>query len=290
VLAIASGKGGTGKTLVATNLSAAAAAAGTRVVLADCDVETPDDHLFLHRLTESCTAVESVIASVDSARCTACGRCRTACAYGAIRVLGDSAVVFDELCHGCGVCLDVCPDAAVSEISRRVGETISGAVSGPGDLVLVTGRLDIGQVASPTVIRATRAAALTHGAELVVVDSPPGVACSAVAATRGVDALLLVTEPTPFGLHDLELSLRLGASLGLTTGVVVNRDTGHQTPVEELCVSFGVPIVGRIPFDRGIAELYADGSLLLGRSKHAEETIAALPDTMRELAAARVVA
>ncbi len=262
VLAIASGKGGTGKTLVATNAAVLAAATGLRVVLADCDVEAPNDHLFLRCVTESASPVAVPVAEVDPSACSACGRCRDVCAYGAVRILGASAIVFDELCKGCGLCVDVCPEHAVLEAPRRVGEVVSGPVEGRPGLSLVTGRLDVGQVKSPSIIRSVRAAAAALAGDLVVLDAPPGVACSAVAAVRGSDLLLLVTEPTVFGLHDLELSLRLGRDLDLPMAVVLNREGTGEADIEGLCRSWGVPIVARIPFDRRIAQVYARGDLV----------------------------
>ncbi|MHB0980654.1 MAG: nucleotide-binding protein [Thermoleophilia bacterium] len=293
MLAIASGKGGTGKTFVATNMSALASARGVRVVLVDCDVEAPNDHLFLPLAEESATPVEVLVADVDGSLCTACGSCRDACAYGAVRVLGGSAVVFEELCHGCGLCMDVCRDGAITEVTRRVGEVLVGPVREHGGLVLVTGRLDIGRVKTPSVIHsaraAARAAARGSAADLVVVDAPPGVACSAVAAVRGTDALLLVAEPTPFGLHDLDLSLQLGRELRLPMGVVVNRDTGDAYEVEEVCRAWNAPIVGRIPFDRRVAEIYARGDLVIDALPEIGHTLAALPGTMRAIAAQEAV-
>lgn len=285
VLAIASGKGGTGKTLVATNISALASANGSRVVLADCDVEAPNDHLFLHRTEESATEVEVLVADADAALCTACGLCRDACAYGAIRVLGGTAVVFEELCHGCGLCSDVCTYGAIRETARRVGEIVAGPVGQDGRLLLVTGTLDVGQVKTPSVIRATRAAAEAVEADLTVLDSPPGVACAAVAAVRGADALLLVAESTPFGLHDLQLSLQLGRDLGLPMAVLVNRDTGANSEIDDVCRAWDVPIVARIPFDRRVAETYARGELLADALPELSQLLAALPDEMRAVAA-----
>ena len=281
-LAVASGKGGTGKTLVATNMAALSSAAGLRVVLVDCDVEAPNDHLFLRRAEESASAVDVLVAEVDASQCVACGACRDACAFGAIRILGDSAVVFDDLCHGCGLCTDVCPSGVITEVPRRVGEVVTGLTAEAGALMLVTGRLDVGQVKSPSVIRATRAAAAACAADLVVLDAPPGVACSAVAAVRGADALLLVAEPTVFGLHDLELSLRLGGELRLPMGVVVNRSpaTGGEA-VDQLCERRGVPVLAHIPFDRRIAETYARGELVAHALPDVGALIASLPGAMR---------
>lgn len=288
-LAVASGKGGTGKTLVSTNLAVAQARAGARVVLVDCDVEAPNDHLFLRRSHEAVEPVEVLVAEVDAGRCARCGACRDSCAYGAVRFLGSSAVVFEELCHGCGLCSDVCPAGAVAEVPRRVGEVLSGPVEADGVLTLVTGRLDVGQVKSPAVIRQARAAAKLVPSDLVVLDAPPGVACTAVAAIRGADALLLVTEPTPFGLHDLELSIHLGRDLGLPMGVLVNRDEGDAESVERVCGTFGVPILARVPFSRRVAEVYARGGLVGDELPEFGEVIARLGSSLLNLTTEQAV-
>ena len=272
-VAVASGKGGTGKTLVATNLSLVAHDVATddayphqaarRVALVDCDPEGPNDHIFLGVSAPHVRPVMQVVAQVDSRTCDACGVCRDRCAYGAIRVLGSSALVFDELCHGCGVCMRVCPRSAITEVDQRVGEVAFGSSDRACDLSIITGRLDIGHVETPAVIRAARAAASALHPDVVIVDAPPGVACAAVAAVRGVNALLLVTEPTAFGIHDLELSISLGRQLGLPMGVVVNREDGLDTTLDGLCTQWDVPIITRIPFSRRVAEVYARGGLVI---------------------------
>lgn len=266
-VAVASGKGGTGKTLVATNLAVAAARAGTPTALVDCDVEAPNDALFFDAEPIGSSEVTFPLAAVDAEACTGCGVCRDACAYGAIRILGGKAVVFEELCHGCGRCSRACAAGAITEVPARVGEVewrrITGGVAAPSVLEVVTGRLDVGQVKSPDVIRAARKRGTVFARPLTVLDSPPGVSCSAVAAMRDADALVLVTEPTPFGLHDLALAVRLGKSLEVPMGIVVNRDGSGDADVDGFAASEGVPVLLRIPFDRRVAEIYARGGLVI---------------------------
>jgi len=291
-IAVASGKGGTGKTLVATNLAVMMAGAGLHVALVDCDVEAPNDHLFL--LAEKTVVAESVVPVplLDEQSCSLCGLCRDACRYGAIRLLGGSIHVFPELCHGCGQCVRECPDGALREEYRRVGEVARGSVR--EGLELVTGRLDIGEVKSPRVIEHARRVASDIASDVILVDAPPGVACAAVASTNGADALLLVTEPTVFGLHDLRLAVELGRGLGAPMGIVINRSEGAAGSTERYCATEGLAIVARIPFERRIAELYSEGRLVLDAHpqarqwftdiRHGIERLASTGDVVERLA------
>ncbi|MDO9556367.1 MAG: ATP-binding protein [Coriobacteriia bacterium] len=276
IVAVASGKGGTGKTLVATNLAVALARDGRDVVLVDCDVEAPNDHLFFEMDAQH-RAVMVPLAEVDEEACTACGACRDACAYGAIRILGGHTLVFPELCHGCGACVIACPIGAMGETRRRVGEVSWGPVRGlaaQDRLTLVSGTLDIGDVKAPDVIRAARSLAAGHAC--VVLDAPPGVSCAAVAAVKGAGLLLLVTEPTPFGLHDLELAARLGHELEVPMAVVLNRAGTGSVDIEAWCTREGIPLVARIPFMREVAEKYADACLVADEVPAVADAIAAM--------------
>ncbi len=261
-VAVASGKGGTGKTLVSANLAAWAAHSGRSVTLVDCDADAPNDHLFFKVAHVETSVVEAPVSEIDPASCHACGACRDACTRGALRLLGTRVVVFEELCNGCGLCARVCPADAVRIVGRRVGVvTMSRALRHPG-LQLVAGVLDIGQVKAPDVIRDAVAAAMHAPADLVLLDAPPGVACPVVATVRAADALLFVTEPTPFGLHDLELALHLAADTNVPATVVANKVTNGTYDVERLAAAHGISVVCSIPFDRRIAEAYAGGTLV----------------------------
>lgn len=261
-LAVASGKGGTGKTLVATNLAVVARRAGQRVTLVDCDVEAPNDHLFFD--AEFCSeAVEvAVPAEPPAGVCPpGCALCRDACRFGAIRMLGGGPVVFPDLCHACGVCIDVCPARVLEERQVRVGQVRVGTTR--DGVRLVMGQLDVGQTKAPTVIWAARARAGAENADVTILDAPPGVACSAVATLHGVDLPVLVTDPTAFGIHDLRLMVQLSRDLGVTPVVVLNREGAGAVDVAGYCRSESIPLVGRLPFDRRVAECYADGGLLV---------------------------
>jgi MinD superfamily P-loop ATPase len=268
-VAVASGKGGTGKTTVAVNLAWVAAKEGFQAAIVDADADAPNVELFLRPEWQYAEEVGALVPCVDSQLCDLCGACARVCRYHAIAVLGPTVLVFPELCHGCGGCAVACSAGAIVEYRRRVGEVRKGEVQieGARRIDVIAGSLDIGEVKAPLVIRGARAMAETRvSAQLAVIDCPPGAACSVVAAAEGTDHLLLVTEPTPFGLHDLELAVRLGRGLGLEPGVVLNRAGAGRTDVEGWCRSQALPLVASIPFDPEVAAAYARGGIVAGVS------------------------
>jgi MinD superfamily P-loop ATPase len=255
VVAVASGKGGTGKTTVSVNM---ARVFGAPVQLLDCDVEEPNDHLFLGAPAGERETVSIPIPAVDESLCDACGECGRICEYHAIVSFGSKPLVFPELCHGCGGCSAVCPTRAISETGRRIGvvETMHA-----GDITLVQGRLDVGSAMAPPLIRAVKAR-LREGTPAIL-DAPPGTSCPVIAAIRGADRVVLVTEPTPFGLHDLTLAVEMVRELGMPFGVVVNRVGIGDDRVHAYCAREGIPILLEIPDDRRIAEAYSRGELVV---------------------------
>ena len=251
IVAIASGKGGTGKTTVAVNL---ALTIGRDVHLLDCDVEAPNAHLFLGTRPHARIEIGIPVPEIDHERCTLCAECSRVCQYNAIAVLGNRAVVFPELCHGCGACTLLCPERAISESPRSIGVIEESATR---DVRLIQGRLNVGEALVPPLIRQVRARA--RGASTVLVDAPPGTSCSMIAAVRGADVVVLVTEPTPFGLNDLRLAVETVRALGLTCGVVINRSDVGDDRVHAYCAAEGLEILAEIPDDRRIAEAYSRG-------------------------------
>lgn len=271
-LGIASGKGGTGKTLVATNL---ARVMGERCLVqyVDCDVEEPNGSIFLRPLIAQSTDVSAGVPSIDKTLCTRCGRCSSFCRFGALAVMSNGVIVFPELCHSCGGCQLVCPSGALSMRDRTVGAVQSGSAGG---VRFVEGRLNVGEPMAPPVIRAALDAA---GAEaLVIVDSPPGTSCSVIAAIRSCDYVLLVVEPTPFGMHDFRLALETLQALGLRGGAVINREGLGDMDVDAVCRAASIPILGRIPFDRRIAEVYARGEMVVDSLPDVRTVFEALAD------------
>jgi MinD superfamily P-loop ATPase len=253
-IAIASGKGGTGKTTVAVNL---ASVIEEPVLLIDCDVEEPNTQLFLHPVIEQETPVEVMVPVVEPGRCTGCGACARLCAFNAIAVFQQKPLVFAELCHGCGGCVKVCEFLALKEGRRPIG-TISTGHAGP--IQYAQGRLNVGEMMATPLIRQLKRQTTFEGVTLL--DAPPGIACAAIETMKQCDYVLLVTEPTPFGLHDLKLTVEALKPLGLRAGIIINRSDKWDATVEQYCAGEGLPIVGRIPDARRIAACYARGDLL----------------------------
>ena len=258
VIAIASGKGGTGKTTVAVHLAATLATRGRAVQYLDCDVEEPNGHLFLKPAIEASESVGIPVPTVDAALCIACGKCAEVCEFNAIAML-KKPLVFPELCHGCGACMLVCPVGAIREEPRVIGAVESGRA---GDIGFVQGRLNVGEPMSPPLIRAVKAK--RNPDAIALLDAPPGTSCPVVTTVRGADLVLLVTEPTPFGLHDLSLAVATLRPMGLPLGVVVNRADGDPR-VQDYCRDKDIPLLSELPDDRRVAETYARGELLFDR-------------------------
>ena len=257
-IAFASGKGGTGKTLLATNLAMFLGGQDEEVTYLDCDVEAPNGHIFLKPHITSREVVTIPVPQVDEARCTHCGRCGDLCQAHAIVCLGSAVLTFPEMCHGCGGCTLICPEHAIREIPREIGEVACGTA---GTVRFVEGRLQIGQAKSPPLIRAVQRHLPRTG--IALLDAPPGTSCPVIVTLRGADGAVLVTEPTPFGLHDLTLAVAMVRELRLPFGVVVNRMGAGDGRVHEYCRAQGIPILLEIPDDRRIAEAYSRGAVVV---------------------------
>lgn len=253
IVAVASGKGGTGKTSVSTSLALVAAEKG-EVCFLDCDVEEPNAHIILKPRLSGQEAVRVRVPVIEQERCTLCGRCADVCAFHALVVLPQEVMVFSTMCHGCGGCWHLCPAGAIHPGWREIGQVEEGECGG---IRFVRGRLKVGEAMSSPLIKAVKQRA--RAGVLNIVDAPPGTSCPVVAAVEGADFCLLVTEPTPFGLHDLELAWEMVSQLGIPCGVVVNRSDGGDEPVEEFCRTRNIPLLLRLPLDREVARGYARG-------------------------------
>jgi MinD superfamily P-loop ATPase len=303
IITVASGTGGTGKTTVAVSLTLSIAVdcrtSTDHPLFLDCDVEEPNAALFLRPIIEERREVGQMIPEVDLEKCTYCGRCAEVCQYHAIAVVGEKVLVFPELCHGCGSCTLNCPTGAIHEVLDVIGTIERGwaelppAAGSPsplspstggrkGRVEFAQGTMNVGEPMAVPIIRQLKQWAIPPGASTaqlsslksglgetpgnraVILDASPGTACPVVESMRGADFVLMVTEPTPFGLHDLRLAVEVAHDeLGLPVGVVINRDGVGDQGVDEYCAAASIPILMRIPLDRRIAEAYSDGGTLV---------------------------
>ena len=277
IISVASGKGGTGKTLVATSL-ALSLKERYRVQLLDCDVEEPNDHIFLKPVITRTEAVCIPVPRVDEAKCTYCGRCAEVCAYHAMAVFPQHVLVFPELCHGCGACSYQCPEEAITEEARETGIVEWGQADG---MTFVQGRLTVGEAMPTPVIRQVKDHAIRDG--IVIIDTSPGTSCPVVQSVKDSDFCLLVTEPTPFGLNDLVLAVETVKELDIPCGVVVNRAGIGDAKVEDYCYKENIPILLTIPLDRDIACLYSRGVTLAEGMPPWQDIFAGLFDRIMEM-------
>ncbi len=255
IISIASGKGGTGKTTVATNL---AVSLESDVQILGCDVEEPNAHLFIRPTFEEVKTITTPVPEVDMDKCTLCGKCEEICQFKAIVVVAETVLPFHELCHSCGGCLEVCPEKAITETGREIGVIEKGNKNG---LEFVHGKLRIGEAMSPPLIKKVRE--YTRSDILTIIDAPPGTSCPVITSMTSADFILLVTEPTPFGLHDLKLAVGAVKILGIPCGLVINRSDMGDDKVKAYAEQEDLPILMEIPFDRRIAEAYSRGKLIV---------------------------
>ena len=258
-VSVAAGKGGTGKTLFATSLAVALNNVNPgQVQLIDCDVEEPNADILLHPQIAQRTPVSVLVPQVDLNICTRCGRCAEHCQFSAIAVIRDAVLTFPDLCAACGVCAYVCPVGAITEVDRQVGSVARGSTV--GGIEFVQGRLSVGDQRATPVTRAT--GNCKDDSMFTIIDAPPGTACPMQETVEFSDYCILVTEPTPFGLANLEDSVETCRRMGIPCGVVINRDQAGMPGVEEYCAREGIDILLHIPQDRAIAEAYARGETL----------------------------
>ena len=277
IISVASGKGGTGKTLVATSL-ALSLKGRENVQLLDCDVEEPNAHLFLKPQLSGSEHVCIPVPKLDEDRCTYCGKCAQVCAFNAIAVLGKHVLVFPELCHGCGACSHLCPEKAISEEDRESGIVEWGHSDG---VDFVHGKLTVGEAMPSPVIRKVKERANPDG--IVIIDVPPGTSCPVVDAVKDSDFCLLVTEPTPFGLNDLILAVETVRELSIPCGVILNRTGIGDARVEEYCREENIPILLTIRLDTEIARLYSQGVTLADGMPQWERSFVALFERITEM-------
>lgn len=274
VIAIASGKGGTGKTTVAANL-ARILSNKRSVQYLDCDVEEPNGHLFLHPVIRHSVHAKVSAPKVDEAKCTNCGECARLCAYNAIASLPATTLVFPELCHSCGGCRLVCPEGAITEVERKIGIIERGDAQG---IDFVNGRLDVGEALSPPLIRSLFR--YIDETALTIIDSPPGASCPAIASIKKAKMVILVAEPTPFGLNDLKIAVEMTRGLSIPFGIVINKWTMEFDRLEQWCNEQNIPLWGRIPDEMKIARAYSKGLLAVDIFPESAEIFREIAETL----------
>ena len=258
-IAIASGKGGTGKTTIATNLACSIAQMGRAVQYLDCDVEEPNGHIFLKPDIEKTHSVTVDVPLVDTEKCIGCGKCSEICQYSAIVHLKDNNVLtFEQLCHSCGGCFLVCPSDAIKLKLLDIGDIEFGKAS---RIDFVHGKLRIGYVRTVSLIKEVKSHIKQDS--LAIIDVPPGTSCPVVEAVKGTDFVLLVTEPTPFGLNDLKLAVGLVREMKLPFAVAINRYGIGDEEVEKYCETENIEIALKLPDDRRIAQAYSIGKMVV---------------------------
>lgn len=277
IISVASGKGGTGKTTVSTNL---AKVIEEKLMLLDCDVEEPNAHLFLHPEFGEAQKVYTEIPEVDQEKCTGCGDCAKVCRFRALTVVGGKVMVFQELCHSCGGCMVACPEDAITEGKRELGTIEEASLD---NVTFIKGTLRVGEVMAPPLIEKVRE--VSENSELVLIDAPPGTSCPVIAAMQDTDFVVLVTEPTPFGLNDLKLAVETVKELGIPYGLVINRAGLGDEKVYEYVKDENIPILMEIPFDLEIAKAYSQGRLIVDHLPQYRESFMALYNKIGEIVA-----
>lgn len=275
IISIASGKGGTGKTSVAVNMAVSI----DNVQLLDCDVEEPNAHLLLHPKISHTEPIYVFVPVVNEKLCNHCGKCAEFCQYNAIFVSSEKVLVFPELCHSCGGCTLLCPEKAIAEEKHRIGTLKRGSVK---DFELVYGELKVGEPMAVPIIKEVKRCIVKR--KNVILDSPPGTSCPVVETVKGSDFCVLVTEPTPFGLHDLKITVQVLEDMAVPFGVVVNRAGIGDRKVYEYCREKSIPLLLEIPFQRKIAELYSRGIPFSTEMLEWKEKFQTLFDEIRKLA------
>lgn len=275
ILSVASGKGGTGKTTVAVNLALSLG----QVQLLDCDVEEPNAQIFLKATMTGRKPAVVRVPEIDHSKCKFCGVCRDVCVYHAFAMLPQKVLFFPQMCHGCGACAHFCPQGAIREIDRPIGEIETGERDG---IRFIEGKLAVGETMAPPLIRQVKS--LTGSYEgITILDAPPGTSCPMVTAVKGSDFCLLVTEPTPFGMNDLQLAIETVRKLGIPYGVVVNRAETDDLKTRLYFKAHDIPVLMTIPFDRKIAELYSVGIPMVEKLPEYREKFRNLYRTILEM-------
>jgi MinD superfamily P-loop ATPase len=271
-IAVLSGKGGTGKTLISVNLAAVAKEA----VYIDCDVEEPNGYLFFKPQDVETEKVSVKIPLVDEKLCTGCRKCVDFCKFNALAYIGNKLFVFEEICHSCGGCVLLCPAKALAERERVIGEVQKGVSA---NVTVMTGILNPGEASGIPIIKKLLSDR-NEDKELTFIDCPPGSACIVMDSIRDADYCVLVAEPTLFGSHNLNMVYELVKLFHKPHGVVLNKCLAGENPSEKLCIDKGIPILGRLPFDKELGTLTSDALIAARESGKYQELFSSLLQTI----------
>ncbi len=258
-IAFASGKGGTGKTTIAVNLAYFLSYSRQQVQYLDCDVEEPNGHIFLKPKIDKSRPANVLVPAIDKDKCTSCGECSAHCQFNALVTLPKGVLLFPELCHGCGLCIHICPERAIRDGDREVGLIEEGAAA--GDIDFIHGVLNVGEPMAVPLIQEVKRHYREH--YIRIIDAPPGTSCPVVKTISDADVVVMVTEPTPFGLHDLKIAVSMAKSMGKPIGVVINRQNGEFPPLDAYLSKNDLPVIMALPEDREIARHYSMGKIFL---------------------------
>ncbi len=274
-IAVLSGKGGTGKTLVSVNLAAVAKTA----VYLDCDVEEPNAHLFFKPEAVRTEEVRVKIPQVEEASCSACRACVDFCKFNALAYIKDQLLVFEEVCHSCGGCLLVCPEKALTEKDKPIGQIQSGF---SGGVSLHTGILNIGEASGVPLIHQLLSKYAPDSDQTTIIDCPPGSACVVMESIKDADYCILVAEPTLFGVHNLEMVYDLVSLFKKPLGVVLNKCLDDDNPAERFCIEKGIQILMKIPFDSELGRLNSNAEIAVFKNEHYHALFSSLLDKVKK--------
>lgn len=267
-ITIASGKGGTGKTTLAVNISALAAEKNFgNIGLYDCDVEAPNDELFIKLKNKNCFDVSVMLPEINESNCLKCGKCSEICNFHAFAFFQKlkKILFFPNMCHSCGACIELCPQKCINENKKKIGFISKGVIN---NLTVISGNLLTREILSPVIIKKIFRDMPEN--ELSIIDAPPGASCTVVQSVINADKCVLVTEPTSFGLFDLKLAVELLRNLKKDFFIVINKFDDNNNIIDDYCAKEKIEVIARIPFDEKIARLYSDGQLLITDLKYKE--------------------
>lgn len=270
-ITIASGKGGTGKTTISTNLTSYIASQGNDVVLTDLDVEEPNSALFLKTKPKNTSISNKMVPSWESTNCTLCGKCAKVCNFNAIVAMPSEILVFPELCHSCYACSELCPTNSMPMNPQRIGEIKEFEAE---SFTFIEGRLDLGQeMAVPLISQTIKYTQENYPNHIKIFDAPPGTSCPVIEASRDSDFVILITEATPFGLNDLTLAVETMRVLKQKFGVIINRDGIGDSGVAEYCLRENIPLIAKVKNDKEVAKLYSKGELIYNQVEHFKSSL-----------------